>query len=381
MLIALLSLTILLTLGYCFLLWQLSRGLLFLKPGTNERKYMVSVVVAARNEQANIRNCLNSLIHQSYPSDLYEIIIVNDRSTDRTPEIVRQFQRRNERIKLIEVSDLPSGISPKKHALEQGIRAAKGEVILTTDADCEPGSGWIEGMVRYFAPEVGLVAGFSPIEGRGRQILFSRLLKLDSLSLAAVAAGSFGLGKPLTCTGRNLAYRKETFISVAGFKQIQNLVSGDDDLFLHLVTQQTNWRVRYAIDPSTIVVTQPAQGWRSFIHQRIRHASKGRFYSWRMKILLLVIYLYNACLLVGVPLGLFSTKFLWGMIGCWLAKSLSELHLLHRFAAIFDYRQVLTIFPLAVPLHVPYVVIFGLWGQIGKFQWKQESFSAITKGS
>ncbi|MDZ7357373.1 MAG: glycosyltransferase [candidate division KSB1 bacterium] len=378
MLIALSTLTILLTLGYCFLLWQLSRGLFFLKTGQNEQKFQVSVVVAARNEQATIGACLSSLVNQSYSSDCYEIIVINDRSNDRTAEIVREFMQENSQIKLIEVRELPTGISPKKHALELGIRAARGEIILTTDADCAPHSGWIEGMVRYFEPEVGLVAGFSPIEPRDRNTLFSQLLKLDSLSLAAVAAGSFGLNKPLTCNGRNLGYRKETFNSVAGFKQIQHLVSGDDDLFLHLVTRQTNWSVRYSIDRTTTVITRPPQGWRQFANQRIRHASKGRHYSLQLKALLISIYLLNLCLLAWLPVSCFYSNFLWLPFVCWLAKSLAEFQLIYRFAAILDDRRALTIFPLAMILHIPYVVIFGLWGQLGKFSWKEERFKATT---
>ncbi len=378
MLIALFSLTIFLTLGYCFLLWQLSRGLFFLKPGMNNRKLLVSVVVAARNEQATIGDCLASLLNQSYPSDQYEIIIVNDRSTDRTGAIIREYQQQSDRIKLIEVTDLPPGIAPKKHALELGIRAAQGEIILTTDADCTPQPGWIEGMVRYFEPDVGLVAGFSPIEPNGRETLFSRLLKLDSLSLAAVAAGSIGRNAPLTCNGRNLAYRKETFVSVAGFKQIQNLISGDDDLFLHLVTQRTNWRVRYAIDPATIVVTRPPLSLRQFVNQRIRHASKGRYYSWRLKVLLALIYIFNLCLLILLPMGLFHENCVRLLIACWLAKGMSEFRLLQRFTQMVGYKNALAIFPLAALLHVPYVVVFGLWGQFGSFQWKQDTFKSAA---
>jgi len=226
MLIALFSLTIFLTLGYVILILLLYRGLFFLKPGKHNRLYQVTVVVAARNEQENIGKCLNALVNQSYTSEKYEIIIVDDRSTDKTVDIIKSYCKTYPQVKLIQVTELHDSISPKKHALETGIEAAQGEIILTTDADCIPASGWIKGMVSYFETDVGLVAGFSPLEKAGEKTIFSRLMTLDSLSLAAMAAGSFGLSKPLTCNGRNLAYRKETYQSVDGFKEILHCFQG-----------------------------------------------------------------------------------------------------------------------------------------------------------
>ena len=374
MLIVIFSLTILLTVGYVILILLLCRGLFFLKTGKNDSKYFVSVVVAARNEETNIGNCLQALVDQSYPPDQYEVIIVNDRSTDETADIVDRYCKNHNQIKMITVKELPLEISPKKHAIEKGIETAKGEIILTTDADCVPESGWIQGTVNYFEPEVGLVAGFSPLKPDGKATVFSRLLTLDSFSLAAVAAGSFGLKKPLTCNGRNLAYRKETFQSVNGFTQIQNLISGDDDLLLHLVSQKTNWKVRYAIDGQTMVRSKVPSGFKQFANQRIRHASKGRYYSNWLKFLLAGVYLFNLILLIMLAVSSFIPKIFLIWLLCWLLKSSSEFLLISQFAKLFNFKKVLTVFPLAMVLHLPYVVIFGLWGQVGKFHWKQGTF-------
>ena len=376
MLIVLFSLTILLTFGYVILIFLLHRGLFFLKPGKNKIQFDVSVVVAARNEQENIGNCLQALVHQSYPSDRYEVIIVDDRSTDETATIVDQYCQQYRNAKLIMVKELPDRISPKKHALDKGIRAAKGDIILTADADCIPKPGWIAAMVSYFEPEVGLVAGFSPLVKDARETIFSRLVTLDSLSLAAVSAGSFGMGKPMTCNGRNLAYRKETFYSVDGFKQIQNFISGDDDLFLHLVRQKTSWKFRYAIDRETLVRSKAPDHFKQLANQRIRHASKGKYYSSGLKLSLVAVYLFNLILLTLLPVSIFLSNVFWLWLTCWLVKSFSEFMLLCKFADIFLYKRALTVFPLAMFLHVPYVVIFGLWGQVGKFQWKDDTFEA-----
>ena len=199
--------------------------------------------------------------------------------------------------------------------------------------------------------------------------------------MATVAAGSFGLGKPMTCNGRNLAYRKETFQSVDGFKQIQNFISGDDDLFLHLVRQQTDWRFRYAIDPETIVRSKAPDHLKQLANQRIRHASKGRYYSNGLKLSLAAVYLFNLVLLTLLLVSFFASKVFWFWLTCWLVKSFSEFILLYRFADIFNYKRALTVFPIAMLLHLPYVVIFGLWGQVGKFQWKDNTFNSIANQS
>ncbi len=376
MLIVLLSLTIFLTLGYVLLIMLLYRGLFFLKPGKNENLYHVSVVVAARNEQENIGNCLDALANQSYPFEKYEVIIVDDRSTDKTTDIVKDIMKKYPGVKLIQIKELADDISPKKNALAKGIQAAQGEIILTTDADCIPGGNWIKTMVSYFEAEVGLVAGFSPLEKTNNETIFSRLMTLDSLSLAAVAAGSFGIGKPLTCNGRNLGYRKETFQSVGGFNEILHLISGDDDLLLHLVSQKTAWKLRYAIEPDAIVRSGVPANYKHFANQRIRHASKGRYYSPGLKLLLVGIYVFNLCLVVLAPVSLFKPDAFVVWLACWLAKSFAEFVLIYRTAGLFKFKKSLLVFPLAMVLHPFYVVIFGLWGQVGKFRWKDDTCSS-----
>jgi cellulose synthase/poly-beta-1,6-N-acetylglucosamine synthase-like glycosyltransferase len=331
----------------------------------------VSVVVAARNEEQFIALCLDALVDQSYPKDRYELIFVNDRSTDRTAEIIESYQQKHPRFIQLHMSEKVTSISPKKHALETGIRRAKGEIILTTDADCIPAKFWIQTMVNFFETDVGLVAGFSPTEAFGRQRLFSKLLTLDSISLAALTASSFSLGRPLTVSGRNLAYRKKVFQAVNGFQEISHHISGDDDLFLHQVAQKTNWKFRYAFDPRALVKTRIPDSCKQFAQQRIRHASKGRFYSRWLKLFLAWIYLFNLLLVALLIISFFSAKFFWLWLVILLIKSISEFSFLFRFARQFNYQKIFYVFPIAALLHPFYVVVFGAWGQFGKIKWKE----------
>lgn len=373
-----LIITCILTFVYISLIIILFYGLNLIKPAERSHRYRVSIVVAARNEEKNIGDCLIALLNQTYSMMLYEIIIVDDRSTDSTSAIVQSYCRQYPQVRLLQVRQLPSGYAGKKYALETGINAATGEIILTTDADCIPGPSWIQGMINYFEPEVGIVAGFSPLIKSGRENIFSRLMTLDSMALAAVAAGSFGLGNPITCNGRNLGYRKAAFQSVNGFQEIQNFVSGDDDLLLHLVRTKTNWKARYSIDQQTFVQSKIPENFQQFANQRIRHASKGRYYSFWLKLALVMVYLLNLNLIILMPVAILSMSSLIPWLCCWLTKSLSEFFLIYRIAHLFNYKKALIVFPIAMLLHPFYVVIFGLWGQLGKFYWKDSRHSTKT---
>ncbi len=369
-----------LTIFYIFCIFALFRGLMRLKSGNSNQQPTVSIVVAARNESANIIQCLDSLENQDYPAEKLEIIVVDDRSEDDTAAFAKNRAKYNPRLKLIQINELKPDFSPKKWALTQGIQAATGEIILTTDADCRPQPTWISTMVRYFEPEIGLVAGFSPLENlETPQGIGKKLFALDSLSLACVAAGGIGLGVSLTCSGRNLAYRRQVWEEVGGFSKIKKLVSGDDDLLLHLVMLETNWKTNYALNPKTLVYSNPPPTFHAFAMQRIRHASKGKHYTVKHKLILILVYLYNIALFLGGISFLFISMKLWLFwLLSFVIKSLTEFYFLFKGASNFQKKYYMKIFPLAAILHIPYVVIFGLFGTFKNFKWKGQVFQAKT---
>ena len=366
-----------LTVVYVFFLIFLTLGLgRFKKPKSDDHPF-VSVIVAARNEEDNIPTLLSALTGQDYPAELFEIIIVDDASEDKTAEIVANYpsSENGPIIRLLKVSNRYNVISPKKNALACGIKDSAGELIMLTDADCVPPPGWISGMVPYFENDVGLVAGFSPYEYPRLLNIRDFLLALDSLSLAAVAAGSSGWEKPGTCNGRNLAYRKSVYEQLGGFKDIHQFVSGDDDLFLNLVSKKTDWKIRYAYEQRLVVPTILLTSFRQFYYQRIRHASKGMHYGWRMTLILAVLYLFNLLLFISMPLAFCFPSFWLVFLPALIIKSSAEFLFLGLFANHMNRFCYMRVFPLAVLLHIPYVVLFGLLGQILKFNWKNTSFT------
>jgi cellulose synthase/poly-beta-1,6-N-acetylglucosamine synthase-like glycosyltransferase len=366
-------LLVVLTAAYAAGIFFIASGLLKLKPLQNKTLYDISVVIAARNEEKHIGDVLTALIGQDYPKDRYEIIVVDDESTDGTAHIVAQFEKDNPsiRIRLLHASDRLRIATPKKNALQLGINRATGEIIALTDADCCPPTTWLSTLVACFEPDIGLAIGFSPYELPKLKSLFDYFQALDALALAAIAAGTTALGFPATCNGRNLAYRKAVYQQVGGFDKISQFVSGDDDLFLRLIVNQTSWRVHYALDSRAAVPTYLLDSGAKFFHQRVRHASKGFHYGIKMTFTLSALFLYIVLLFLGLPATLAIPAISTAVVGSFLIKIFADFILLVIFAKRMDRLRYLKAYPLVALFHIPYIVVFGALGQFVKFQWKR----------
>ena len=338
---------------------------------SNHTLLTVSIIVAVRNEEENLPNLLHSLAQMDYPTDHWEAILVDDGSSDRSRFIIEQFIHENAHLsfRLLKSQGRNFVMSPKKHALSQGIAASQFEIILLTDADCTPPRQWIKGMVSYFEKDIGMVIGFSPYENPAIKTLGHAFQALDAIALAALTAGTTGWQKPATCNGRNLAYRKSLFQSVEGFSKIKHFVSGDDDLFLKIVQQHTDTKIAYAYSPFLAVPTRFLNSQKLFFQQRIRHASKGFAYNPGKIIVLTGAYVFNCMILLALPLAM-SQKWFFFWVP-FAIKSGFELALLLIFSYRMERHKTLWFFPLAEILHIPYVVIFGALGPLLKVQWKR----------
>ncbi|MFQ6116442.1 MAG: glycosyltransferase, partial [bacterium] len=326
------------------------------------------------------QQCLTATLNQTYPRNKYEIIVIDDRSEDNTAEIVRNVAVHHEQISLFQIKNSSSHLAPKKRAIDLGIRHASGEIIVTTDADCQPGLYWLPEMVKYFDSDVGVVTGFNPYRTKNsNKPLFHGMLAVDYFAMACVAAASAGLGLPVSCSGGNLAYRKQVYLQVGGFQNIHGWISGDDDFFLEQVRENTTWKIRYAVNPATFVSTEPPEDLKEFIHQRIRYASKCRHYKAPMTLGLVGIYLLNLLLL----LGLFVLPFIPKLFPIWLfgffTKVLAEYKFLRTGQRIFQIQFNPYVFFLTAVLHPVYIVLSGFLGQFANFQWKGEQYSAKIK--
>ena len=241
----------------------------------------VSVIVAAHDEEENLRELVPLLLSQNYAE--FEVIIVEDRSNDGTYDYLLQATKENEKLKMVSVTHKPDHINGKKFALTLGIKSARHDWVLFTDADCRPASpNWIASMAHQFHEGKKIVIGFSPYLKTGG--LLNSFIRFESFLTGIQFVGLALLGKPYMGVGRCLAYRKELFLDNKGFNSHLGITGGDDDLFVNQHATKKNTSVN--IGNEAIVFSKPKTTWGDFLHQKFRHLSVGKRYKFFDKIIL-----------------------------------------------------------------------------------------------
>jgi len=261
------------------------RYLQIFRSGINNRnldldteKRTVSVIIAARNEESNLHHLLTALVNQSYPADLYEIIIADDGSEDRTSEIVQSFMSKWDNIKLVSVKGREEAASPKKNALAQAIKSSTNEIILLTDADCITGKYWIQSMVASYEEDTSMLVGFSytRIIDWEKASLVKKYEHMDFIFMFLAAAGAIVSQKYFSCSGQNLSYTRKAFEQVGGFEQISHLISGDDVNLMQLM-RKAGLKIKFAFNNHSFVQTKPVESWLQLLNQRTRWASNFKW--------------------------------------------------------------------------------------------------------
>jgi cellulose synthase/poly-beta-1,6-N-acetylglucosamine synthase-like glycosyltransferase len=360
----------LLLIPYIAALFYFSRGLnLIKKTARSGQTPFISIVVCAHNEEKNLPSCLKLLSAQQYPKDRIEFIIINDRSTDDTENIIRQYTLKDKRFKLISIHNRLPDFAPKKRAIDKAVHKAQGEIILLTDADGRPGSYWAKTMASYFTKDTDMVIGYAPYTVKPAGHFAKRILALEYLSHAAVAAATTGFGYPVTCVGTNMAYRKKLYLETGGFGEFKTFISGDDDLFLTRIRELKKYSIKYAVDRETHVYNNPPQLWSKFIHQRMRYASKGFDYPIKVTIILALYFIFNAAILSGIFTPFINLKIFSVTLLCFILKAFSDFLFMRKAAVTLNDMRNLSVFPFAAVMHIPYVVLFAVLAQFKRFRW------------
>lgn len=345
----------------------------------------VTVIIAARNEEKNIGAILGDLVQQRYSSDLYEVIVANDHSTDGTAKVVGAVSRQHANVRLLNIGNIPPHFSPKKWAIQTAIEKATGDIILATDADCRVGATWIETMLSFFEPDVGVVIGFSQFGAKGeKQNCVESFQAFDFVTLMGVAVGSTNLGLPMAASGQNLGYRKSIFQAIGGYERVAHRVSGDDVLLLQLFRKFTSTKIVFAAHPAAYAVSQPEPTVKDFINQRKRWASNGSIQlslNFGFFLYLTQVLLFNAALLFGIPAAIITGQHLGTLLICLAARVLLEFTIALKSALYFQRTDLLKYFPLWFLVQIPYIVGVGLAGTFGKFRWKEREHSAHVRES
>jgi poly-beta-1,6-N-acetyl-D-glucosamine synthase len=334
-------------------------------PGEQDPELKISVIIAARNEEENIGKLLESISSQTYPKELFETIVVDDHSTDNTAGIASTFSF----VKLIRLQ-FDNINSYKKKAIESGIAAASGDLIVITDADCIVRADWLK-TIAGFKESSNAVFIAAPVIIQTRPTLLQTFQSLDFMVLQGITAASVQKRIHNMCNGANLAYERKAFFEVNGFSGIDHIASGDDMLLMQKIADRFPGRTAYLLSKKAIVVTQPANTWKEFFNQRIRWASKATNYN-DIKIFsaLLLVYFFNCALLALLVAG-FWMHYMWiGFFGILFAKIIVELLFIYPVAKFYGQERILKLFPLYQPLHIVYTVIAGWLGTFGSFEWK-----------
>ncbi len=258
----------------------------------------VSVIVAARNEEESIGECLRSLSNVRYPREKLEVIIVNDGSVDKTKEIAEGIVRSHPWMRLVSTSPGTGNLRGKTNAVAQGIDTSRGEILMFTDADCTVSSEWVSETVRSFDNETGVVGGFTLLETRRT---FEGVQTLDWLFLYGLAAATAGLGIPLTAIGNNLAVRRSAYDKTGGFKNIPFSVT-EDYALVQAILQNTHYKVRFPVNPKTVVRSKPCADLNQLFRQKQRWWVGGL----NMIVWGVILMLIGWILRLSIILGLFS---------------------------------------------------------------------------
>ena len=354
-------------------------GLFRVRRGRSEARPFVSVVVAARNEEAYVGACLEALVRQTYPADRYEVLVADDDSEDRTREIVAEFGARHPRVRLVTPGPEDEGLRAKKRPLNAGIRRSRGEIILTTDADCRVRPGWVSSTMSCFESDIEAVVGFSQVDSSGGLTWVERLQGVDFLALMSAAAGAAGLGFPLAASGQNLAYRKSLFYAAGGFGKIAHRPSGDDVLLLQVLRRAGKGRIVFNLDPEAFNTTCRFETMPGFLRQRLRWASNAAF-QLRLNrpffVYIASLFLRDLLILVLLLRSVLTATSPTVALLCFLSRSVADLLVMLRGATVFHRPDLLSLFPLWAILQPFYVTGMGVLGTFAGFAWKGRSHGA-----
>ncbi|MVT07397.1 glycosyltransferase [Chitinophaga tropicalis] len=371
-----LSVFLLLGLAYGILMFRYGQGwkrlpsFKPLRPVSGNTK--VTVIIPARDEEDNLPPLLAALKAQTYPAHLFEVIVIDDFSSDNTPHIVKDFPVAN--IKLLQLSQHLSAEqrlnSYKKKAIEMAVEQATGDIIMTTDADCEMGPEWITTMVQFYETyQPKFIA--APVSFHRETNFFKVLQSLDFMTMQGITGALAALKEGTMCNGANLAYERKVFYEVGGFKGIDNIASGDDMLLMFKIYKAYPDGVLYLKSEDAIVQTLPVDTFRAFMNQRIRWSSKADKYDdKRLTWVLALVYFWNLAFLAALIAACFS-RFWQTWIGwMFVYKVLVEFYFLIPVARFFKKGDLLTKFIPGQLFHIPYIVVAGWLGKFGSYQWK-----------
>ncbi len=329
----------------------------------------VSVLIAARNEEKNIEKLLQSLYNQTFPKDLFEVIIVDDHSEDESRNIILNFINNH---KELNIRLLKAECEGKKKAISQALHNAENELIMVTDADCELNSEWIESVVSFYLDKKCKMI-LAPVLLSPANNLFEKMQVLEHLSLIASTAGSASIGFPVMCNGANMAYERKAALEVENLRHDFNIPSGDDMFLMEqFIKKYGSKNVKFLLNKSSIVKTKTCKTIKEFIRQRRRWVSKTKSYTNCKIILTALVVLFFNLSIVSLFLSAFFIPALWSLyILLTLLKFFIDFPILKNITNFMNQGKILK-WTLPLEFIYPFYVVFtAISGLLLKVNWKR----------
>jgi glycosyltransferase involved in cell wall biosynthesis len=265
----------------------------------------ISVIICAKNEADNLTSFLPSILEQDYPN--FEIVLINDASTDTTLEVMEKFRDNNANVKIVNIKNIEAFWGNKKYALTLGIKAATNEHLVFTDADCKPKSKlWIKEIASKFSTDKTIVLGYGKYESK--KTFINLLIRYETLLTGLQYFTYAKLGVPYMGVGRNLAYTKSEFFKTKGFISHIQVKSGDDDLFIQEAATKEN--TTFTINPDSFTISNPPLTFKDWFRQKRRHVSTSSYYKFKHKFFLGIFFVskFTFYTLTALMYFLFSWK-------------------------------------------------------------------------
>ncbi len=357
---------------------------LFIYIGTHRLNYpitnhlpKISILVALRNEEQTLEACVESLLQLDYPAESFEILLINDRSGDRTPELIEELKKKSNRVRTLHIKTGIPGLSGKANAIAQAMETCSSDLILVTDGDCRVPTSWAKAHAAYYQKDVGLVGGFTLLDqSKDRTSRFGKVQSLDWAYLLSVGIGFMGFGIPLSVLGNNFSFRREAYEQVGGYRNMGFTIIEDFALMKTLI-KKTSWKVLYPINSKMLVYSHPMPNISKFYHQRKRWSAGGKEVGLYGKFLMFISVMIH--LLIPISFFVFDLRFSLLAI---IMILLADFGLLFRTTGLVQRRDLLKQFLLWEGFYFLYTILFTpvllvpttvKWKNISyswKFNWK-----------
>ncbi|MEM9888782.1 MAG: glycosyltransferase [Bacteroidota bacterium] len=333
----------------------------------------LSILIPARNEAENILAGLRSIAKQNYPTELWEVLVLDDYSEDETATLVENFPAKN--VRLLKLADFVmegETQSYKKKAIEIGIAQAKGELIVTTDADCIVQPNWLKFIVSiYQEKDCQFIA--APVNFYEESNALERFQSLDFIGMMGIAGGGIQRKFMRMCNGANLAYTKAAFHAVNGFEDINQMASGDDMLLMQKMAQEYPEGIVYLKNKEATTFTKAKPNLAAFYQQRLRWATKSASYPEKLVTLILAMVFFFCCnILLSAVLSLFwHWQIIFILISSLFTKAMMDYIFLSKMSRFFQRQDLMKSFVSSFFMHILYIVFIGFAANLVKqYEWK-----------